>query len=96
MLVTLACASALKVTLEYAKLTLAAPAQKTQLSSTRVVRKVCFATIVCFLFLFGSEIQQIINLGKRNSFLLHVLAQLHFHVNSSVVQNSMYMLVQSV
>ena len=45
---------------------------------------------------FGSEIQQIINLGKRNSFLLHVLAQLHFHVNSSVVQNSTYMLVQSI
>ena len=45
---------------------------------------------------FGSEIQQIINLGKRNSFLLHVLAQLHFHVNSSVVQNFMYMPVQSV
>ena len=34
MIVTLACASALKVTLEYAKLTLAAPAQKTQLSSS--------------------------------------------------------------
>ena len=44
---------------------------------------------------FGSEIQQIINLGKRNSFLLHVLAQLHFHVNSSVVQDPMYMPVQS-
>ena len=45
---------------------------------------------------FGSEILQIINLGKRNSLLRHVLAQLHFHVNSSVVQNSMYMIVQSV
>ena len=45
MIVTLACASALKVTLEYAMLTLAAPAQKTQLSSTRVVRKVCFGSL---------------------------------------------------
>ena len=30
--------------------------------------------IWCFLFLFGSEIQQNINSGKRNSFLIHVLA----------------------
>ena len=47
------------------------------------------------LLLFGSEIQQVINLGKWNSFLLHVLAQLHLHVSSSVVNNSMYMLAQS-
>ena len=36
--------SALKVTLEYAKCNLAAPAQKAQLFSTGVVREVCFGS----------------------------------------------------
>ena len=65
--------SALRVTLEYAKCTLAAPAQKAQLFSTRVVREVCFgsfnatvaALFLSLCFLFGSEIQQISNLENE-------------------------------
>ena len=57
----------------------------------------CSSSTMWFvLLLFRGEIRQIINLGKRKSFLVHVLAQLHLHVNSSVVRNSMYMLVQSI
>ena len=68
---------------------------KAQLFSTGVVREVCFgscnAPVAALLFgvyfLFGREIQQNIS-GKRNSFLSHILAQLHLHVNSNVVHNS--------
>ena len=75
----------------------AAPAQKDTTvqyrSSARSMfwqlQRACSSPIIwCLIFLLGSEIQQNINSGKRNSFLIHVLAQLYLHVNSSIVHNS--------
>ena len=70
--------SALKVTLEYAKCNLAAPAQKNTTVQYRSsaqsmfwqLQRACSSPIIwCLLFLFGSKIRQNINSGKRYSFL---------------------------
>ena len=78
------------VTLEYAKNTLAAPAQKNTTvqykTSARSMlwqlqRSCSSSVILCFLPLFGCDVKLIINLKKRNSCLRHVLAQMHLRVH---------------